>query len=733
MDVQAYFEEWSRLPGETVRMAISSRHESVRATLERITRGPTKEDTDGAFRSFGVPIPGVDITVPGVEQPTAIGSCAELPLGGAFGPSFALHFWFCSSVPHWEQLQTLVAATSDEGASFALAIQKSELVISVRGRPQKLGLTVQPLLWYSVVLSVESHQGKSEVLAHIKQVKGLPGAAAVRQARAVLDGAASPFDKLLLAARAISPVGSALDGFNGKIDSLEFFDRALSEKECHSLHGGAGKNARLAWSFAEDFRSLYIHEVANRAPDGVIRNGAERAVTGRNWTGAEDSFVAAPQQYGAIYFHSDDMLDSEWEYNLTFELPKDLRSGVYAVRLEAGEGVDLYPLFVRPVDEGADVLFVAPTNTYLAYANDHFAASDMSAIMGHERVVSDDETFINAHPEFGLSCYDRHKDGSPVRYSSRRRPLLNVRPHYRNWLTGSFRHFAVDLFFLAWLERLPHSYHVVTDQEVHERGSELLSKYKAVVTGSHPEYWTSQGLTALEDYALSGGRILYLGGNGFYWVTSIDPDRPWIIEVRRDNSGLRSWDAPAGERNHVHTGEPGGLWRHRGRGPNTLVGVGFATEGFSKGKGYKRATASYEPRFKAFFEGVSEGVIGEEGYILGGAASDECDRYDLTLGSPAHATILASATGFGPEYLMVPEDLGTPMPNSDGPNRPDKVRADMVYLPIAGGGEVFSVGSIGFVGAMAWNGFQNSAARVLDNVLAEFVARSDAARVRLDT
>ena len=39
-----------------------------------------------------------------------------------------------------------------------------------------------------------------------------------------------------------------------------------------------------------------------------------------------------------------------------------------------------------PVDEGADVLFVAPTNTYLAYANDHFAASDMSAIMGHERV-----------------------------------------------------------------------------------------------------------------------------------------------------------------------------------------------------------------------------------------------------------------------------------------------------------------------------------------------------------
>jgi len=84
-----------------------------------------------------------------------------------------------------------------------------------------------------------------------------------------------------------------------------------------------------------------------------------------------------------------------------------------------------------------------------------------------------------------------------------------------------------------------------------------------------------------------------------------------------------------------------------------------------------------------------------------GAASDELDRYDIALGSPAHATVLASATGFGPEYLMALEDQGAPMPNSDGPNRPDMVQAAMVYIPIAGGGEIFSVGSIGFVGAMA--------------------------------
>ena len=398
-----------------------------------------------------------------------------------------------------------------------------------------------------------------------------------------------------------------------------------------------------------------------------------------------------------------------------------------------GERADLYPLFVRARSEGADVLFIAPTNTYLAYANDHFAASDMSAIMGHERVVSDDEAFINAHPEFGLSCYDRHKDGSPVRYSSRRRPLLNIAPTLSKLAHWQLPALPCRPLLSRWLERLPHSYHVVTDEDVHARGVRAAFEVQGRRNRISPGILDQQGAYGARGLCawrrpdpLSRRERLLLG--------HFDRSRS-SLDCRGSsrNSGVRAWDAPLGERNHVHTGEPGGLWRYRGRSPNTLVGVGFATEGFSKGKGYKRAAASYEPRFKAFFDGVSEDVIGEEGYILGGAASDECDRYDLALGSPAQATILASATGFGPEYLMVPEDLGTPMPNSDGPNRPDMVRADMVYIPIAGGGEIFSVGSIGFVGAMAWNAFNNSTARLLDNVLAEFVKGTNAARAEVAT
>jgi hypothetical protein len=50
-----------------------------------------------------------------------------------------------------------------------------------------------------------------------------------------------------------------------------------------------------------------------------------------------------------------------------------------------------------------------------------------------------------------------------------------------------------------------------------------------------------------------------------------------------------------------------------------------------------------------------------------------------------------------------------------------EIRSDMVLLQTAGGGQVFSVGSINWHNAMAWNHFDNSAARVTLNVLRLFL------------
>lgn len=36
MDIQAYFEEWSRRPGDVVQLALSTPHKAVRASLEKL-------------------------------------------------------------------------------------------------------------------------------------------------------------------------------------------------------------------------------------------------------------------------------------------------------------------------------------------------------------------------------------------------------------------------------------------------------------------------------------------------------------------------------------------------------------------------------------------------------------------------------------------------------------------------------------------------------------------------
>jgi N,N-dimethylformamidase len=418
------------------------------------------------------------------------------------------------------------------------------------------------------------------------------------------------------------------------------------------------------------------------------------------------------------------MVESNWDYDLAFALPATLLSGIYAVRLDAGGSRNHFPLFVRAANgSDAPVLFLAPTNTYLAYANDHLAALDFSALMPHDKVVPPDEEYLFAHPEPGRSCYDTHGDGTPVRYSSRRRPLFNVRPGFPNWLTGSYRHFPVDMYIIEWLEHVGIPYAVATDEDLEREGRALLDRHAVVVTGSHPEYWTRAGLDILDGYLNEGGRIMYFGGNGFYWVTSRYADQPSVIEVRRDNSGTRCWDAPYGERTHVATSELGGIWRSRGRGPNRMLGVGFASEGWSKGCGYRRLPASYDSPAAKFFEGVPEDVVGDYGHVLGGAVGDEVDRFDIALGSPEHAYVLGTSTGLGNEYQLVIEDMTLSMPDQGGAQRPDMVRADMVLFPIDGGGCVFSVGSITYGGALAWNGCDNGLSRLTANVLTAFASR----------
>ena len=182
------------------------------------------------------------------------------------------------------------------------------------------------------------------------------------------------------------------------------------------------------------------------------------------------------------------------------------------------------------------------------------------------------------------------------------------------------------------------------------KGVELLAPYRVLLTGSHPEYWTQEMLDALEGWLARGGRLMYLGGNGFYWVTSIFRSKPHVLEVRRGHAGTGVWRSEPGEVHHASTGEPGGLWRFRGRAPQRVAGVGFTAQGFDESLPYRRTPESREPRVAWIFDGVEGDEFGMHGSVLGGAAGFEIDRLDTELGTPPHAVVLAVARGFSDVY-----------------------------------------------------------------------------------
>jgi N,N-dimethylformamidase len=353
----------------------------------------------------------------------------------------------------------------------------------------------------------------------------------------------------------------------------------------------------------------------------------------------------------------------------------------------------------------------------MAYANQNLLARDRyyEVAMGSLPIVLDQDVFLSRHPEYGKSLYDRHVDGSGVCYSSRLRPMLNCTVNSRLWT------FAADGYLTAWLDWAGFKVDVYTDEDLHKEGFGLLEPYRVLITGSHPEYVSTEMFNAVEDFLKCGGRLMYLGGNGFYWRAAFHSDLDGVIEVRRAEDGSRTWASEPGEYYLSFTGEYGGMWRRQGRAPNLLFGVGFCAQGFDIGSHYVRRPGSFDARARFIFEGIGEDeLIGNFGIAGGGAAGQELDRFDLQLGSPRHALILASSENHSDGMLLTKEEFDATHPLLGGSENP-LVRADMVFFETPGGGAVFSTGSISWSTSLPWNGGANNVSRITRNVLERFL------------
>ena len=517
--------------------------------------------------------------------------------------------------------------------------------------------------------------------------------------------------------------------FNGKIDRSGVLAGAASRHELDVMaHGdeAPADSVLAAWDTTAGYSPTGVGDtIIDLGPHGLHGRGVNRpvrAMTGWNWDGGIQDFRVRPDQHGGIAFHDDALTDCHWDPTWTIDLPTDLRSGVYAARLRAGDREDHVPFIVRPRTPTARIALLVPTNSYLAYANESIAFDVPVAqvITGHTPILSESDVDFYQNPEYGKSTYDHHTDGEGVCYSSARRPILNFRPRFRSAAIGTTWQFGRDLSIIAWLEAKGHQYDCITDQDLHREGRSLLDPYSVVLTGSHPEYHSERMLDSIEQYVAGGGRLMYLGGNGFYWVVSFADDEPWCMEVRKGEAGTRAWQTRPGEQHHATSGERGGLWRLRGRPPQQLTGVGFTAEGFDMCTYYERMPDSFHRSVAWIMDGVgADERIGDFGLALGGAAGLEVERYDLTLGTPPHTKLLASGFGFSDSYLKAHEDILFNHVGLGG-TQDFQVRADMTYFTAPNDGAVFSTGSIAWSSALPANGFDNNVSRVTDNVLRAF-------------
>ncbi|MYA44512.1 MAG: LamG domain-containing protein [Gemmatimonadetes bacterium] len=517
--------------------------------------------------------------------------------------------------------------------------------------------------------------------------------------------------------------------FNGKISAPMLLAKAPSSAESvleWAAEGASMEGIIARWDLAEGSGSPSVTDRSGNGLHGTAVNMPTRGVTGHRWAGRATHFRDDPDEYDAIHFHDDDIDDVGWEPDVEWRVPDDLPSGVYGLRLDAGDSArDCVPFFVVPRagSATADVAFLAPTNSYYAYANERL--EDSLGPDFQPAYTEDQDRYDYMAKNRLLSMYDRHSDGSGVCYSSRLRPNLTMRPSHYMRSNGIPHLFSGDLHLVDWLEHEGHGHDVLTDEALHFDGASLLEGYRVVITGTHPEYWSAQMLDALDEYLAGGGRLMYLGGNGFYWVTAFDPERPHVIEIRRTPGTTRAWEAAPGEYHLSSTGEPGGLWRHRGREPQKLLGVGFTAQGFDRNAPYY-VNPDLDPRAAFVFDGIdtSDGKFGDHPSLVlrHGAAGFELDRTDYVLGTPVGTLLLASTrnTDFSDSYQHVVEEIM--MSNSrQGATVNELVRADMVIVPYPQGGAVFSVGSISWCGGLSIDGYNSDVSVVTRNVLNAFL------------
>jgi N,N-dimethylformamidase len=744
LKILGYCDKLSVAPGETVRFMVSCEAERYRAEIVRIVHGDANPAGPGLrLAPVATPITG---EYPGRKQAIDAGSYAMVPDHPRLRElaSFTVIAMVWPTTPGKGRQGLIVRRDPATGAGFALEIQDG-VVAFVAGDASGgeiavcSGRAMQKRRWYLAAAAFDPARGAVTLVQRpLMRHPHTDDEAIVTETVAIAPAAcAAP----LIMAGARMADGAVALHYNGKLDSPTLIGRALGVTELDAvllrpMPQPIRRDLIGAWDFSREMPTTRIVDIGPFGLDGQVVHLPARAMKGWNWTAETIRWTERPEQYGAIHFHEDDLYDAGWQADFALNVPQGFRSAAYAAHIwcgdaEDGTEEDYITFFVRP-PRGAKgkvgrpkAAFLAPVASYLAYANDHnhLDGERSEMLMGRLLVYQMGDLHLQERRELGYSLYDVHADGSGVCYSSWLRPILNLRPKYSSWLgahgSGLWQ-FNADTHLLDWLEHEDVEFDVITDVDLETDGVGALEPYRVILTGTHPEYHSLRMSDAMLAWLDRGGRLMYLGANGWYWRIAWHQSLPGVIEVRRAEDGIRTWAAEPGEYHHSFSGEFGGLWRRNGRPPNLVVGLGFSAQGFDLSSYYRRMPGSHDPRAAFIFEGVEGEIIGDFGLVGGGAAGLELDRADFALGTPPNLLVLASSENHTDLTLVVTEEVNVMTPDLSG-SQNELVRADLAFFETPAGGAVFSVGSIAWCGALSHQAYRNNVARITGNVLRRFL------------
>jgi hypothetical protein len=183
--------------------------------------------------------------------------------------------------------------------------------------------------------------------------------------------------------------------------------------------------------------------------------------------------------------------------NVPVRVGADWRSGLYRlIVVPAGEAVDaavvdlnrkLMNVIVRPARASAQVLYVAPTDMWLAYATNgghdyHGWRTGYDGSVGYSpTVMSSRQHRLN---NFFYSLYERYNDIHHFRYLDELA--------------------AQDGFTLEY----------ATQHDI-ALGRVRLEDYRLVLIGNHSEFTTEEGFRKFQEYLGNGGGVLLHGGDSF--------------------------------------------------------------------------------------------------------------------------------------------------------------------------------------------------------------------------